>query len=347
MIIDPALQQLINDRYISVQKHPTAGLFIYNYTPKTQYEQHWNNWTLACRGLILDGAGTIVARPFSKFFNLAEHDPATIPAEPFEVYEKMDGSLGILYWLNDTPQIATRGSFTSEQARWATVLLHHRFAHTFTQLDRSKTYLFEIIYPQNRIVVNYGDREDLVLLAIIDTATGADEDLTGADGLGFPVVKRYDGITDYRALVEHLAENAEGFVVKFQSGLRQPSLRVKIKLAEYVRLHRILTGVSNIAIWEYMAAGKSLDELLDAVPDEFYNWVKQTKAQLEAHYQAIEAECRAAFQDYGNRKTNALYYQAQRYPSVLFKMLDNQPYGHIIYKHIRPTFQKAFKTDEA
>jgi len=336
------LQQLITDRYVSVQKHPTADLFIYNYTPKTQYERLWNEWTLACRGLILDGAGNVVARPFAKFFNLSELDPAQIPDEPFTVFEKMDGSLGILYWLNNQPAIATRGSFTSEQARWATALLHNRYAHTFDKLDRTKTYLFEIIYPRNRIVVDYGTRETLVLLAIIDNATGHDETLTNAERIGFPVVPRYDGIADFRTLTALETPNSEGFVVLFERGLR-----MKIKLAEYVRLHRILTGVSNLAIWEYMAAGKPLDELLDAVPDEFYAWVKQTKAQLESQFQAIEAECRTNFRDHGDRKTNALYYQTQRYPAVLFKMLDGQPYDQIIFKHIRPAFQKAFKTDEA
>lgn len=186
-----------------------------------------------------------------------------------------------------------------------------------------------------------------MLLAVIDTATGYDEDLSNYETIGFPVVKRYDGITDYRTLVSHADPNAEGFVIRFQKELRQPSLRVKIKLAEYVRLHRILTGVSNLAIWEYMAAGKSLDELLEAVPDEFYAWVKQTKEQLTERYAQIETECRTNFKDLGDRKTNALYYQTQRYPNVLFNMLDNRPYGHIIWKHIRPAYQKAFKTDEA
>lgn len=342
MLNHAELQQLIAERYVSVQRHPTADLFIYNYTPKTQYERFWNSTTLACRGLILDGASNVVARPFPKFFNLDELSPADIPVAPFEVYEKMDGSLGILYWLNNVPQIATRGSFTSEQARRATRLLHDRYAHTFNNLDRSKTYLFEIIYPENRIVVNYGEREDLVLLAVIDTATGRDESLDGTETLGFPVVRRYDGITDYRTLVSYADDNAEGFVIKFENGLR-----VKIKLAEYVRLHRILTGVSNLAIWEYMAAGRSLDDILEAVPDEFYAWVKQTKAQLEERYNQIEAECRTNFKDLGDRKTNALYYQTQRYPNILFNMLDNKPYDHIIWKHIRPAYQKAFKTDEA
>jgi len=34
------------------------------------------------------------------------------------------------------------------------------------------TVLFEIIYPENRIVVDYGEMEDLVLLGAVHTATG-------------------------------------------------------------------------------------------------------------------------------------------------------------------------------
>lgn len=38
---------------------------MYNYTAKAQYDKLWNEVTLQCRGLILDGDGNVVARPFS------------------------------------------------------------------------------------------------------------------------------------------------------------------------------------------------------------------------------------------------------------------------------------------
>ena len=86
------LNELVNQKYVSVQKHPEADLYIYNYTQNAQYEGFWNQITLMCRGLILDGQGNIIARPFPKFFNLEEHQPEEIPKENFEVFEKMDGS---------------------------------------------------------------------------------------------------------------------------------------------------------------------------------------------------------------------------------------------------------------
>lgn len=331
------LDQHIEDRYISVQKHPVADLWIYNYTQKTQFERVWTPETIACRGLIMDASRHVIARPFTKFFNYGEQD-VTLPNEPFEVFDKMDGSLGILYWVDNTPYIATRGSFNSEQAHVATAILHEQYAHTFDRLNREQTYLFEILYPENRIVVDYGGRKDLVLLAVINTEDGTDAPLP--HDLGFPVVKRYDGLNDISTLRELSFENSEGFVIKYRSGWR-----VKVKFEEYVRLHRILTGVSNIAVWEYLSQNKPFDELLERVPDEFYNWLKQTAEQLTQAYQRIEAICKAEFKILETRKETALYFQTCQHQGVLFFMLDGKDYSQIIWKMVRPVFSKPFKND--
>ena len=339
-MFNPAqLQQLIADRLLMVQKHPTASLFIYNYTSQTQYNNAWNEITLQCRGLILDENGHVIARPFPKFFNLGEQANQIIPNEPFEVYEKLDGSLGILYWLDEQPFIATRGSFISEQSQKANELLNTKYAQTIAQLNPQYTYLFEIIYPENRIVVNYGAEEMLVLLSVIDKISG--EELPLPD-IGFPVVKRYDGIKNIGELAEKEEDNREGFVVRFSSGLRY-----KIKFKEYVRIHRIVSQVSNISIWEYLAAGKDLGELLDRVPDEFYHWVKHTHAQLLADFARIEAEAKADFKVLETRKETALYFMQCRHPTVLFAMLDSRNYAPIIWKKLRPHFAKPFANFEA
>jgi RNA ligase len=337
MINRQLLQQMLDERFVAVQKHPDADLFIYNYTAKAQYDRVWNEITLQSRGLILDAAFNIAARPFTKFFNLDEYPPKDIPDEPFEVYEKIDGSLGILYWHNGTPAIATRGSFISEQARRANQILHDLYSFTFESLDKTTTYLFEIIYPENQIVVDYGETHDLILLAAIDNNTGAD---LPVPDIGFPVAKKYNGINDLKTLQSLAVENKEGFVVKFKSGLR-----VKIKFAEYLRLHRIITGVSNLVIWEYLAEGRPLEELLDKVPDEFYDWVKKTSNELTAQYNAILTECRHAFKQLDTRKETALYFQTQKYPPVLFALLDSKPFDKIIWKLIKPQYAKPYKVE--
>lgn len=114
------IEKLIADGYIKREQHPSADLRILNYTVKTQFAWHWTRETKACRGLIVDGKNRIIQRPFEKFFSVEQLADTPLPLEPFDVYEKLDGSLGILYWANDEPAIATRGSFVSDQARRGT-----------------------------------------------------------------------------------------------------------------------------------------------------------------------------------------------------------------------------------
>lgn len=329
------LKQLIADDYINVQKHPAADLYIYNYSPKVQYDRLWNECTLACRGLIMNDLHEVVARPFQKFFNLEESENLLLPDESFEVYEKMDGSLGILYWVDSKPAIATRGSFTSEQAIVATELLHTKYADEIKHLDPTKTYLFEIIYPENRIVIDYGDARKLVLLAVIDTKSGVEIPLPTHEY--FEIVKRYDGLNDLQQLKALEEENREGFVVKFKSGYR-----LKVKFEEYVRIHKIITRVSTVNIWEYLKEGHELLPILERVPDEFYDWVKQTHAKLLNDFAQIESEAHSEFKILATKKETALYYQTCQYPAILFKMMENRPYDHIIWKMIRPKFEKPF-----
>ena len=314
------INELVAQRYLRIEKHPDAELYICNYTAKAQYEAYWNKYTSIFRGLIVDQAGVVVARPFAKFFNLGEVKLHELPDEPFEVYEKLDGSLGIMYWLDGKPYIATRGSFVSEQAQMANAILQEKYHHHLSKLDPAYTYLFEVIYPTNRIVVDYGAIEDMFLLAIIDTKTGQEVPL---NDIGFPVVAKHSGVSKLTELQKYATDNKEGFVIRYASGLR-----VKVKFfAEYVRLHQIITGLSLLDICAYLSEGKSMDDLLEQVPDEVYDWVKESVVALQCHYDTIESACKEVYQEFPTRKETALYFQKQAYPRVLFAMLTGKDYG--------------------
>ena len=346
------LPDMLAGGFISVRKHPSQPLVIYNYTARAQYDNVWNAATLACRGLITDLDGNIVARPFTKFFNLEQL--TELPDEPFEVFEKMDGSLGIVYWVDGAPCIATRGSFESEQAQEANRMLA---THDTSKLNPRNTYLFEIIYPQNRIVVDYGPLRDLVLLAVIETESGHELPLSDVGtAAGFAQVKRYEDVTDVQAL-RHLSnendgniegvegvEGVEGFVIRYASGLR-----VKVKLAEYVRLHRLLTGLTEKMLFEeFIVTGADLGPLLERVPDEFNAWIQERVADFTARYQHIEREAKAVFENThaSDRKAYAQAFTQSRYAPILFKMLDGKPYANLIWKMIEPQGATPFKRAE-
>ena len=95
-----------------------------------------------------------------------------------------------------------------------------------------------------------------------------------------------------------------------------------------------------------MSEGKSFDETLEKVPDEFYNWVKKTQNDLNKQFNEILCECKNVYKEYETRKETALYFQTQKYPSVLFLMLDNKKTDNVIWKMIKPKYSKPFKTEE-
>ena len=356
MISLSILEKYYQDGLLLKQSHPTLDLTIWSYSPKVQYEQLWDDITLQCRGLVTNSKGDIVARPFKKFFNYEEHKPEDIPNEEFVVYEKLDGSLGILFYYEYEPTpktkgewiLATRGSFTSPQAIKGKEILDR---YDISAWRKDNTYLFEIIYPENRIVVDYGNEEKLVVLGAIHTETGEeipDSILFWTQDSGFEVVTTYKTWGEgYDLLKEEISKDKEGYVIRFKSGFR-----MKIKGEEYKRLHRILTNISNRDIWEYLKDGKPLDEILDKVPDEFYNWVKETKNKIETDFTKIENEYRWIFKilsrdpKINERKIFAEYALKYKHPSILFSMYDNRDYKNIIWKQLYPSYSKPFKKDE-
>ena len=336
------LNQYYEDGLLYKQVHPSLPLTIWNYTEKVQYENLWDEVTLMCRGLVTDDTGDIVATPFQKFFNIEEGKFE--PTEKFEVYEKMDGSLGIVFWYRGQWVVATRGSFTSDQANKAREILRK---YNTDIMFRHLTFCFEIIYPENRIVLDYGNDEKLVLLGTFDK-NGKETDSEIWSQWGFDVVKKYDGINDYKELKQMVKNDQEGFVVKFSNGDR-----VKVKGVEYLRLHKIMTNVTTTGIWEYLKNGEDVMELLKDVPDEFYKKIESYIKDLRYSYFQISEDAGKKFdyKMYGkyndkepitDRKEFAEWVSTQpkHLSGILFRMLDKKDYSEIIWNLIRPEFKK-------
>jgi len=156
------LERYVAEGWLISQTHPTLPLTIYNYSQATQYEAKWDEVTLSCRGLVFDDEGNQVSYPFKKFFNIEENKHT--PANDFEIYEKVDGSLITVFNYNGEWVVSSRGSFTSDQAIAAQKLFKQLM--NLDRIDKAATYLFELIAPWNRIVVDYGEREELILLVL-------------------------------------------------------------------------------------------------------------------------------------------------------------------------------------
>jgi RNA ligase len=262
--------------------------------------------------------------------------------------------LGILFNYEGEWVFATRGSFTSEQSVKGFEMLQK---YDYQKLHKDYTYLFEIIYNENRIVVKYLF-EDLVLLGMINTETGYEVDLhhEGNDmrlknlihNLEFKVVKQYDGIEDYTKLKSLIDNNAEGFVIRFSNGDR-----MKIKGEEYLRLHKIMTNVSTTGIWEMLSNGDNVNELLKDVPDEFYKKIQNYVRDLKYNYVQISEMAGKLHDGFRYGKYNDVdpeptkkefaefvFKQQKVLHPVMFAMWDKKKYDKIIWNILKPEFEK-------
>ena len=346
-LFDPTdLEQALEAGLVRVQTHPSLPLVIYNYTELAAYEGVWTPVTRQCRGLIVHAeTGEVLARPFPKFMNHGQ-DGAHLGGLDDEVIvtDKADGSLGILYPTGSGWAVATRGSFASEQALHATAVWTERYSAT-TQVRPGWTYLFEIIYPQNRIVVDYRGLDDLVLLGGVHIDTGASLPAHEVPGWPGPRIEEFAYATLAEALAAPERPGQEGLVVHYVAA----NERIKIKQADYVALHKLVTGMNERVVWEHVGAGLPLADLIAPLPDEFHGWVRGVADRLtrqlelvvdqaERAHAAILAEL-AELGEEGDGWTRRDYAaRAARSPlrAWLFLLLDGKDPRPKIWRTLRP-----------
>ena len=310
-----------------INKKEKGSLCLYDYSRQCQFDAAWNPATRISRGLIIDtDKECVVALPLEKFFNYGgehrEHgreigDPRW---KGVEIHEKMDGSLGICWFYEDEWHVSTRGSFDSDQAVWATEWLHENV--DTTKMSTKLTYIFEIIYHENQIVVNY-DYEGLVLLTLNNRETFHELECIPVDLLTLelsnvkrPTFYKFDKISDAVSWVKTLPKDQEGVVVKFSSGVR-----VKIKGDEYCRIHKILAHHSPLVVWENFR-DKGLDFIKEYklnIPEEFWDETDDWVSYFRGTLLRISSEIRshAAFtQDLSNKELGL----------ILPKMIDSPEY---------------------
>lgn len=337
---------MLDGKYISERVHPEFHNYIIsNYTKTTAWEGIWNDATLKCRGLVYNSdTGEIVARPFTKFFNYGQVGAPELDLDTsidITVTEKMDGSLGILYKRPDGDYaIATRGSFESEQSAWATKFYNDNYAQHWTPVEGC-TYLFEIIYPENRIVVDYGDTKTLVLLGVIEISSG--KSLEGYDWPGQIVdVHSYSSLRD--VLESEERANAEGFVIRFPD-----ESRVKIKHEEYVRLHKYLTGVTVKHVWEVLCRGEDPDVVFAEAPDEFHVWLKEVVIQFRTNFNNLAVTAGHMYRKYDSAMSDehgdsykkkyfalAVKNESPLMKALMFLVFDDKDTDKVIWEFLKP-----------
>lgn len=301
--------------YISSVEMPggKGRVRLYNYTRRTTFERVWNKWTCKARGLIVDlDRKEIVACPFPKFFNyeeLAKYIDPSIPVQAdfhilppgTTVTEKMDGSLGIIFYYptetNGGWNVSTRGSFTSTQSVWALRWLKRE--NILNRLTPGITYLVEIIYPENRIVIDY-DKESLVLLGAY-RSNG--EEIVNLKSLetGLEIVSNHDfrSAADLILECKRLPSSKEGYVVRLPNGMR-----CKFKGDAYVKIHKIRSGFGPSLVWSNLLC--CVPNPKETLPEEFYDEYDQIELCIKTKLSLVLERIRGLFRQHQHRENKEI-----------------------------------------
>jgi RNA ligase len=298
--------------HLAAKTSPDGTKILYCYTPQAQFQRVWNSATTRLRGVTVDAeTGEILARPFSKFFNYGDKNaPEVDMSQHVFAFDKIDGSLAVL---QPDGTMTSKGSFTSDQAIAATRLYKEKYEGKWAPRE-GYTYCFEYTAPDNRIVLDYGPEPELTLLGIVANHDGfiyfPRDRIFGWNG---PVAKPlFENVPFSEVLEAEPRENAEGMVIVW--GVDNV---LKLKQADYLAMHAIVTNTNARTVWEAMAVNDCiahgstpeqlkrdlqlgpdkieramelgegwLEKLSEGVPDEFHEWLHKTAEDIyEGDYQ--------------------------------------------------------------
>lgn len=315
------------------------GMVLFNY----RRPDEWNEFELMSRGLILNAStGCVIARPFDKFFNW--HEQGRVGSGRIvNIMEKLDGSLGIIYRdpSDYKVKVATRGSFTSPQAEWATQFLQANYDTRRLPVN-TYTLLVEIIYPDNRIVVDYGQTEGLVLLAAREMESGdyvtffPDLYMLAHD-LDFVLPRVYDfnSLTDLiTATGAEQFQDTEGWVVELSDGSRW-----KFKTDQYREIHRLIQSMSPKRIVSMIRQGEDVAEWVWRLPQPYRGQAAQMVEELweqrDAVYTAITTffyQVPAEVLKVRKKYAQHVFQHCPEYSAALFDLYDQKPIEDLIWE---------------
>lgn len=289
-----------------------------------------------CRGLILDESDgwNVVSRPFDKFFNVGEHDAASIDWTTARVQEKLDGSLCTLYHYDHDWHVSTSGNPSAcggvdgllDGTTYAQLFWRTFEAEKYERpLNTGLCYMFELTSPNNRIVVAH--RSDRLTLIGARRVFGDQAELVAkavAETTGFRPVQSFElqSIEQVVATFDNFSPlEREGYVI-VDAGFN----RVKCKHPGYVAIHHVRgeSGFSERRMF-HIAFTNEGSEVTSYYPE-----TAPTLDAMRAKVDALIAEVSSDFERLKplaaarDRKAFAAQACKARVPGALFYLYDGK-----------------------
>lgn len=289
------IQEEVKNGYIRKASHPKyPNLEIYNYTDACTFDEHWNNVTRMCRGLVVDTkTKEVIIYCIPKFFNQGESHADIVDFETANITLKEDGYMIQYTYHEDYGLIVTsRGSFDSQYSNYVYDLLKDKVTERTVWSGERVSYMLELCkdFPGDEgIIVTRHPKEKLVCWA----ATGVMGDEIDLRSIAHTLPDCIEIVKSFTPdeAKKYLTEEVEGVVARGKEkvfGLRTYYPRVKIKTDWFLQMHRLISNCTKKHVFELVQ-----DEIpvrsLTGIPDEFMEqmlaWEDEILTHAENMYQ--------------------------------------------------------------
>lgn len=354
------LVEHIANGFVENRRHETLPLNILTYSRNTVYGDNWDDVTCKCRGLIADDDGNIISRPFEKFFNIdtsyrEETWLSNLPLTKPQVQEKLDGSLGILYKYKEVVGIASKGSFHSDHAKWATKW-YNEHCTDGGQWPEGYTPVFEMICQEVQThVVRYTTEDQLVLLALINNETGEEASYESlhywATLNELNVVDIYDKTLG--TVLNEDRPGTEGYVLSWPCEGQTP-LKIKIKHDSFLTLQKIVHNATPKTILEALIEGREgdVEAWMHTSSDDLNQFVRGWFSRFTSAYGNIMVDASQILINAKMRCTTRkeiaevfLTEDHKYFAPVCFAMLDGKDFKKTVWKMLKDILESQ-KGDE-
>lgn len=297
--IDNVVEYLRKHKYIK-ETNLGNNISAFNFTRDAFYDKHWDDATVTARGLFIDtNTGNVVARAYNKFFNINERQETKMISVRNKLeahgsavaYKKYNGYLGILSFYNDELHFHSKSTDQGDFARWFKNIFIDSISTI--QLMQIKNYLeqnnvsmvFEVIDPINDPHIIKNDKQEVVLLDIIDNTLEYNkmdyEDLCGkANTFGLRVKEIIAEFKDFRSLMQfwldHTAEDnmndtdIEGVVIEIGDFM------TKMKFT-YYNFWKMCRGLVDQVRNQHEV---KLGSLYNDTSNYFYKWLQEQPSEV-------------------------------------------------------------------
>lgn len=316
-----SLQELCDEFSIKVSQNELyPELYVLNYNQIDSPKAH--PIVVECRSLVLGSVDEgktffVVSRAFDRFFNYSENGYSP-DISKLTCYEKLDGSLVSVFnykgeWLYRTksmimPTLQINGFGTTwkelieSSINWSELPINY--------MNTAKTYIFEVVGLENRVVVRYLNN-GAFLLAKRDNHTGVYSEVENSS---FKLPRKYtfSSTEECMSSVKKLPNLEEGYVAYNEFGVPV----CKIKSPAYLVAHRIKgEGLTPKRIRELVVINEQ-DEYLAVFPEDKKYFTDYIESWLDLKWRIKSID--RIYCNLTDQKEFALYVKGFPFSSILF-----------------------------